>query len=220
MASSEEIVAIISALKEQVKALETALKGGLKIKAGKKGKKALSEETDSPAAEKVKRPMNVWQAWTRHCKAEFAEDYAIFSDAAESKQGIAIAFAGFCKTERTEEYEEFRTAFVSSPKAEAVAATPVKKAAKKAEPSAPKKAKAATAAAAVAVAAAAVVAAIEEEATALNHRVIHGKSYYMSDDGECWHMEKDESMGAWAGIYDASTDKIDATATEPEVESE
>jgi hypothetical protein len=216
MASSEEIVAIISALKEQVKALETALKGGLKIKAGKKGKKALSEETDSPAAEKVKRPMNSWQAWTRHCKAEFAEDYAIFSDAAESKQGIAIAFAGFCKTERTEEYEEFRTAFVSSPKAEAVAATPVKKAAKKAEPSAPKKAKAS--AAAVAVAAAAVVA--EEEATALNHRVIHGKSYYMSDDGECWHMEKDESMGAWAGIYDASTDKIDATATEPEVESE
>lgn len=216
MASSEEIVAIISALKEQVKALETALKGGLKIKAGKK---AVSEEADSPAAEKAKRPMNVWQAWTRHCKAEFAEDYAIFSDAAESKQGIAIAFAGFCKTERTEEYEEFRTSFVSSPKAEVVAATPVKKAAKKAEPSAPKKAKAATA---VAVAAAAVVsvAAVEEEATALNHRVIHGKSYYMSDDGECWHMEKDESMGAWAGLYDASTDKIDATATEPEVESE
>ena len=217
MASSEEIVAIISALKEQVKALETALKGGLKIKAGKKGKKALSEETDSPAAEKVKRPMNVWQAWTRHCKAEFAEDYAIFSDAAESKQGIAIAFAGFCKTERTEEYEEFRLAFVSSPKAEVVAATPVKKAAKKAEPSAPKKATKMASAVAVAVVA---VAAVEEEATALNHRVIHGKSYYMSDDGECWHMEKDESMGAWAGLYDASTDKIDATATEPEVESE
>ena len=43
MASSEEIVAIISALKEQVKALEAALKGGLKIKAGKKGKKAKKE---------------------------------------------------------------------------------------------------------------------------------------------------------------------------------
>lgn len=219
MASSEEIVAIISALKEQVKALETALKGGLKIKAGKKGKKALSEETDSPAAAKAKRPMNSWQAWTRHCMTEFAEDYAIFSDAAESKQGIVVAFAGFCKTERTEEYDEFCTAFVSSPKAEAVAATPVKKAAKKAEPSAPKKATKMASVAAVAVAVAA-VAAVEEEATALNHRVIHGKSYYMSDDGECWHMEKDESMGAWAGLYDASTDKIDATATEPEVESE
>ncbi len=47
-----------------------------------------------------------------------------------------------------------------------------------------------------------------------------GKQYFRNSDGETWAKAKDGSCGAWAGIYDLATNKLDTSAPEPEFSDE
>jgi hypothetical protein len=47
-----------------------------------------------------------------------------------------------------------------------------------------------------------------------------GKKYLRTGAGECWLMNADGSQGKWAGLYDPTTDTIDASAEEPVCEFE
>jgi hypothetical protein len=42
-----------------------------------------------------------------------------------------------------------------------------------------------------------------------------GKKYLRNFEGETWAVGADGSVGEWAGLYDATTDKIDTTVEEP-----
>lgn len=46
---------------------------------------------------------------------------------------------------------------------------------------------------------------------------LNGKSYLRSSRNECWLKNADGSQGKWAGKYDPSKNKIDASAKEPEL---
>ena len=58
----------------------------------------------------------------------------------------------------------------------------------------------------------------DEDELVLKKWVFRGKTYYRSDENDCWRANDDGSMGAWAGKYDPVADKIDDTAEEPESE--
>jgi hypothetical protein len=47
---------------------------------------------------------------------------------------------------------------------------------------------------------------------------LNGKSYLRSSKNECWFRNADGTQGKWAGKYDPSKNKIDASAKEPECE--
>jgi hypothetical protein len=49
---------------------------------------------------------------------------------------------------------------------------------------------------------------------------INGKQYFRNSDGETWVKAADGSCGAWAGMYDAATNTLDASAPEPEFSDE
>ena len=57
----------------------------------------------------------------------------------------------------------------------------------------------------------------EDAITPWTHK---GKNYLRSGRNECWTMTAAGKMGKWAGLYDPESDKIDASAPEPEVEFE
>lgn len=46
------------------------------------------------------------------------------------------------------------------------------------------------------------------------------KKYLRNSDGETWTVGADGGVGEWAGIYDAKTDKLDASAPEPAFEDD
>lgn len=58
----------------------------------------------------------------------------------------------------------------------------------------------------------------EDEEEELVPWTFNGKSYLRSSMNECWFKNADGSQGKWAGKYDPSKNKIDASAKEPEVE--
>ena len=45
--------------------------------------------------------------------------------------------------------------------------------------------------------------------------IYKGKKYLRNAQGETWAVGADGGMGAWAGLYSAATDKLDAKAAEP-----
>ena len=47
-----------------------------------------------------------------------------------------------------------------------------------------------------------------------------GKKYARNFDNQLWEMEEDGGIGDWAGVYDATTQKIDDSVPEPEFEDE
>lgn len=47
-----------------------------------------------------------------------------------------------------------------------------------------------------------------------------GKKYLRNSDGETWTVAADGGAGDWAGLYNASTNTLDATATEPVFEDD
>ena len=270
--SKEEIMAMIEILEGQLKALKKALKGNLK---GARKSKAVEVDADGNPVAKAKRPLNAWQAWTKHILVEYAEEYAEFSAAQESRRGVAIKFAKHLQETKETEFAAFKAAFVPverdpgaepakpvKPKKEKVekvekpakkekkavggagAAAPVsdsdssdseteakpapkkekvEKPAKKAEK--PVKASAAAPAPAPKKAVGGAGAAAppsdsesDEDELVLKKWVFRGKTYYRSDENDCWRANDDGSMGAWAGKYDPVADKIDDTAEEPESE--
>ena len=48
--------------------------------------------------------------------------------------------------------------------------------------------------------------------------IYKGKKYLRNAQGETWAVGADGGMGAWAGLYSAATDKLDAKAAEPSFE--
>jgi hypothetical protein len=59
-----------------------------------------------------------------------------------------------------------------------------------------------------------------EERSVPNDGMVHpctikGKKYLRNAEGETWLVGADDGIGAWAGIYDAKTDKLDTSAPEP-----
>lgn len=70
------------------------------------------------------------------------------------------------------------------------------------------------------VAAAAAAAKEEEDEDAITPWTHKGKKYLRSGRNECWAITAAGKMGKWAGVYDPESDKIDASAPEPEVEFE
>ena len=44
----------------------------------------------------------------------------------------------------------------------------------------------------------------------------NGKKYFRNYQGETWMVGEGGSLGKWVGLYDATTNKIDTTAKEPE----
>jgi hypothetical protein len=278
MSSNEEILAMIENLEGQVKALKKALKAGLPKGARKSKAKKAEVDSDGEPVEKAKRPLNAWQAWTKHVLTEYAEEYEAFAAEQESRRGVAIKFAKHCRETKGKEHSAFEAAFVPAERAaepkekkekakkpakKAVGgagapaplsdadsdadsdaeAKAVAKALRKEEKAAKKAAKAAKKAkesdaeseveaekpAKKVVASAAAPAPkpapkpAEPESDSdsdaeltLKKWVFRGKTYYRSDDNDCWLANDDGSMGAWAGKYDPVTDKIDEDAPEPE----
>jgi hypothetical protein len=53
----------------------------------------------------------------------------------------------------------------------------------------------------------------ESEETVLQEVTINGITYLMSTNNECWIMDSDGSMGAWAGVYNGKS--IDDSIPEP-----
>lgn len=47
-----------------------------------------------------------------------------------------------------------------------------------------------------------------------------GKKYLRNYEGETWQVGADGGVGAWAGLYDSASDKLDTTAAEPVFEDE
>jgi hypothetical protein len=47
-----------------------------------------------------------------------------------------------------------------------------------------------------------------------------GKSYLRDSDNQVWEQGADGGLGAWAGVYDATVDKIDDSAAEPSFDDE
>jgi hypothetical protein len=95
-------------------------------------------------------------------------------------------------------------------KAKAEPATPVKK---KAEPEA------------VAAPGAPVKKKVVKQAEIPDDGMVHpwthkGKKYLRNFEGETWTVAADGAVGEWAGVYDATADKIDTSVPEPEEDDE
>lgn len=103
---------MIESLKTQIKMLKMAFKTSMK--GARKSKKEKEIGPDGNPIEKVKRPLNAWQAWTHHVLTEYKEEYDAFSAEQESRRGVAIKFAKHCQETKTEEFEEFKSSFVPS----------------------------------------------------------------------------------------------------------
>jgi hypothetical protein len=81
------------------------------------------------------------------------------------------------------------------------------------------KAKKAAKAVPVPVPAPAPVAEAEEDAEEWIRKSIGGKKHLWNPaNNQCYHCETDGSQGAWAGLYNPKTQKIDTSAPEPEDE--
>ena len=102
-------MAMIEILESQLKALKKALKGNLK--GARKSKEAEVDADGNPVA-KAKRPLNAWQAWTKHILVEYAEEYAAFAAEQESRRGVVPKFAKHLKETKEEEFAAFTAAFV------------------------------------------------------------------------------------------------------------
>jgi DNA polymerase III alpha subunit (gram-positive type) len=132
MASNEEILAMIESLKTQIKMLETAFKTSMK--GARKSKKEKEVDSDGNPIEKVKRPLNAWQAWTHHVLTEYKEEYDAFAAEQESRRGVAIKFAKHCQEAKAEEYEDFKTSFVPAVPTESEPSEKKEKKTKKTKP--------------------------------------------------------------------------------------
>lgn len=117
---------MIESLKTQIKMLETAFKTSMK---GSRKSKKDKVDSDGNPIEKVKRPLNAWQAWTHHVLTEYKEEYDAFAAEQESRRGVAIKFAKHCQEVKAEEYEDFKSSFVPAVPTES--AEPSEKKAKK-----------------------------------------------------------------------------------------
>jgi hypothetical protein len=99
-------------LTKELDAVRKALKKVMKVKR--------TAKTDPSTGETVKRAPTAWIAWTKHVKDTYAEEYAEFAAAQETKKGVLPAFAKQCRDEsHAEEWAEFETAHkVAHPPAE------------------------------------------------------------------------------------------------------
>ena len=93
-----------------------------------------------------------------------------------------------------------------------------KKAAKKAAKAAKKAAKAAPAPAPAPAEKAEDSDAEADDANELSTWTHKSTNYYRSPRNELWKQNPDNTLGAWVGIYNPTTDKIDSTAPEPVLE--
>ena len=63
---------------------------------------------------KAKRPLNAWQAWTKHVLVTYAREYEAFAAAQEHRRGVAIKFANHMRETQPEEFAEFVRDFEST----------------------------------------------------------------------------------------------------------
>lgn len=189
-----------------------------KALSGKKGKKMVA--TVAGAAEKPKRAAGAWATWAKHVVPAHRAEFDEFAAAQESKRGLHILFAKKWRDEHPEEYKTFEADFKRSAAAEASADVEVaapKKEKKVKEPKA-KEPKAKEPKAKEPKAKAKVEAVAETEETTVEPWTFKGKKYLRTPSNECWLATEDDEMGAWAGVYDATTDKIDDSVPAPEIE--
>jgi colicin import membrane protein len=140
-----------------------------------------------------------------------AKEEAAAAKAAEKAAKAAAAAAEKAAKEQAKADEKAAKEIAA---AAAKAAKEAEKAAKAAAKGAKGKPSVASAAAAAAAPAPAPVQQEEESLTAWTHK---GTVYYRSSMNECWLKAADGSMGAWVGLYNPVTDKVEA-APEPEFE--
>ena len=183
-----------------------------KALSGKKGKKMVAAVAG--AAEKPKRAAGAWATWAKHVVPAHRAEFDEFAAAQESKRGLHILFAKKWRDEHPEEYKTFEADFKSS--AAATVATSTTVAAAVPAPKKEKKAKEPKESKKKAKVAPAPVVAVEE--TTVEPWTFKGKKYLRTPSNECWLATEDGEMGAWAGVYDATTDKIDDSVPEPELE--
>lgn len=105
-------------LTKELDAVRKALKKVMKVKRAAK--------TDPSTGETVKRAPTAWIAWTKYVKDTYAEEYAEFAAAQETKKGVLPAFAKQCRdATHTEEWAEFEaTHKAAHPPAEKAAKAP------------------------------------------------------------------------------------------------
>ena len=185
-----------------------------------------------------KRVGSWWAAWTKHSMVEYKSDFAEWS--AQMKEAgekpLAPSFAKYCKEMYEADCDEFKMRFAAGTLSAAtvtgaVVVTPAKKAsaavAVASVPPAPKKIKKVK----VAVPAPVVVPSVAEifdedseedaDAESADGAVaweFRGKTYWRTADNECWLSTKSGGRGEWAGVYDPTTDKIDDSVPEPEID--
>lgn len=103
MSSAEEILSKVSAMREEMKALQKNLEGLLK--GGK------TKSSSAKGSEKTPRAPTAWTAWTQHCPTAYAEEYAEYREANKGVKGVAILFAKSCQTEHEDEHADFVSTF-------------------------------------------------------------------------------------------------------------
>ncbi len=204
MASKTEILAQIDSMRKELKKLKKLLKALPEEEVAAEKPKKKSRAKKDPSA--PKKPLNAWQAWTVYAKETYPEQYKEFADELEEKGGVAPKFASYLRESAADEYNDF----VAKYKAE----NPSAEKPKKPTTSSAKKAPAASAAASAA--ASSDSSDDEEGEEAGNQWVWKGKTYFRTEENECWY-EQDGKM-IWAGVYDPIADSMDADAEEPEVE--
>lgn len=207
MASKAEILTQIDSMRKELKRLKKLLKA-LPEEAVSSEKPKKTRAKKDPSA--PKKPMTSWRAWTVYVKETYPEQMAEFAAAdEENKKGLAPKFASYLKESLPEEYAEFIADFKAKNPSAAPAKNPSAAAAKKpaAKP---------VAAAASAAASSDDSSDDEEEEEAGNKWVWKGKTYFRTEENECWY-EEDGKM-KWAGVYDPISDSMDTEAEEPEVE--
>ena len=58
----------------------------------------------------------------------------------------------------------------------------------------------------------------DEDALEFSEFMLKGKKYLKLENGACWVRNADGSRGKWAGLYNATKDKLDTAAPEPKLE--
>lgn len=212
MASKAEIIAQVDSMRKELKRLKKLLKAlPEEAISSEKPKKTASRAKKDPSA--PKKPMTSWRAWTVHVGETYPEQRAEFAAADdENKKGLAPKFASYLKESLPEEYAEFIADFkAKNPSAAKKPAAAAKK------PAAKPVIVAAPAASSVASSDSSddeEEVAAEEDAG--NQWVWKGKTYFRTEDNECWY--EDSGKMTWAGVYDPISDSMDTEAEEPEVE--
>lgn len=206
MASKAEILTQIDSMRKELKRLKKLLKA-LPEEAVSSEKPKKTRAKKDPSA--PKRPMTAWRAWTVYTGETYPEQMAEFAAAdEENRKGLAPKFASYLKESLPEEYEEFIADFkAKNPAPEKPAKKPA---------AAAKKPAAKPVAAAASAATSDDSSDDEEEEEAGNQWVWKGKTYFRTEENECWYEEGGKMK--WAGVYDPISDSMDAEAEEPEVE--